>query len=121
VEEIRKIYCQASVFFLSFPESFGLPIAECFACGTYVFSPDNSWPMAWRLDEQPIPMGQGVLPDCFQIYRGAAELESKLDGIMGTYDAEKTPLKVFNTFLEHYDKFYYGDKLALKYILDQIN
>lgn len=120
MKDIRKIYQQASVFFLSFPETFGLPISECLACGAYVFSPDSAWPMAWRLNERLMPMGQGALPDCFQIYTSEAELENKLIKIKKTYDAEKTPLDVFNTFLENYAKFYYGDKDALKYILDQV-
>ncbi len=120
IEEIRNIYKQASAFFLSFPETFGLPIAECLACGVYVFAPNSSWPMAWRLDEQPMPMGQGLLPDCFQIYQNENELRNKLIGMQQDYDAEKTPLTVFNIFLDHYARFYYGDKSALQYIVGQL-
>lgn len=120
IEEIRKIYSQAAVFFLSFPETFGLPIAECLASGTYVYSPDSSWPMAWRLNEDAKPMGEGILPDCFKIYRNNEELENKLTELLKDYNQEETPIKVFNTFIENYNNFFYGDKKAVKYIIDQI-
>ena len=121
IEEIRKIYAQASVFFLSFPETFGLPIAECLACGAYIFTPNSAWPMAWRLDEHPVSMAPGILPDCFRVYNNEADLENKLRQIMETYDPKNTPSAVFHTFLEHYHKFYYGDKEALQSLLNKLN
>lgn len=121
IEEIRRIYNQASAFFISFPETFGLPIAECLACGAYIFSPDSSWPMSWRLDENPVSMGPGVLPDCFQIYRDKEELRNMLTVLLAQFDPEQTPLKVFNTYKANYSRFYSGNQSGIKNILDQFN
>ena len=121
IEEIRKLYAKAAVFFLSFPETFGLPISECLACGTYVFTPDSAWPMSWRLDENPVSMGPGVLPDCFQVYNGEPDLENKLKNLMHTYDLKHTPEYVFNNFIKHYGRFYAGDPNALLNITKNIS
>jgi hypothetical protein len=121
IEEIRKIYQQASVFFLAFPETFGLPIAECLASGTCIFTPNSGWPMAWRLDEKPMPWGTGSLPNCFKVYQNEEELEQQLLMLRQQFDGEKTPLQVFDTFIKHYSDFYYGNLDALKEILLQYN
>jgi hypothetical protein len=121
IEEIRKIYEQAAVFFLAFPETFGLPIAECLACGTYVFTPNSGWPMAWRLDEKPMPWGPGSLPDCFKVYQSEEELEKQLLILKQQFDGEKTPLQVFDTFIKYYSDFYYGSLNSLKEVLEQFH
>ena len=118
-EEIRKIYQQAAVFFLAFPETFGLPIAENLASGTCIFTPNSGWPMAWRLDENPMPWGTGQLPDCFKVYQNEEELEKQLLLLKQQFDGEKTPLQVFDTFIKHYSNFYYGDVNSLKEVLLQ--
>ncbi len=117
IEAIRKIYSEASVFFLSFPETYGLPISECLACGTYIFTPDSSWPMAWRLNENPASMGPGLLPDCFRVYQDENDLEAKLSALIKTYDVSKTPVQVFRIYLDSYEKFYRGDKKELERLL----
>ncbi len=119
IEEIRKIYQKASVFFLAFPETFGLPVAECLASGSYIFTPNSGWPMAWRLDEKPMPWGPGQLPDCFKVYQNEEDLEKQLLLLKQQFDGEKTPLQVFDTFMKHYSNFYYGDLNALKEVLLQ--
>jgi hypothetical protein len=121
IEEIRRVYSEASAFFLSFPETFGLPIAECLACGTYIFSPESSWPMSWRLDDHPVSMGPGKLPDCFQIYLDQDDLQSKLTKLKSDFDPERTPLNVFKTFGENYSRFYSGNQQGLRHIIDQLN
>lgn len=118
-EEIREIYQQAAVFFLAFPETFGLPIAENLASGTYIFTPNSGWPMAWRLDEKPMPWGPGQLPDCFKVYQNEEDLEKQLLQLKQQFDGEKTPLQVFDTFMKHYSSFYYGDLNSLKEVLLQ--
>jgi hypothetical protein len=121
IEEIRRIYSEASAFFLSFPETFGLPIAECLACGAYIFSPESSWPMSWRLDDQPVSMGPGILPDCFQIYRDQDELQVKLTRLIKEYDPELSPLNVFKTFTINYSHFYSGNQKGLLDVIRQLN
>lgn len=120
MEDIRKIYQQASLFFIQFPEAYGLPIAECLACGSYVLTPDSSWPMAWRLDEKLEVHGPGELPECFVVYNDYDDLKNQLQKIKDEYDLEETPKKVFNTFLEYYNDFYNGNVEALKEVLERI-
>ena len=121
IEEIRRIYSQASAFFLSFPETFGLPIAECLACGAYIFSPDSSWPMSWRLDKNLVSMGPGQLPDCFQIYQDEADLRLKLSVLLKAFNPLQTANSVFNIYTKHYNHFYAGNQQGIQYLLDQLN
>lgn len=120
IYEIRKIYARASVYFIQFPESFGVPIAECFAYGSYVFTPDSSWPMSWRLDENPTIHGPGILPDCFVVYNGIEDLKFKLKNIMENYDLIITPQKVFEVFYHNYPTYYEGNQNAWMDVLRRI-
>ncbi|MBO9200148.1 MULTISPECIES: glycosyltransferase [Niastella] len=120
IEEIRSIYSKAAVFFMAFPETFGLPLAENLASGTYIFTPDSGWPMAWRLDDNPMPWGPGVLPDCFKVYSNEQDLEAQLLQMKEDYNGKKAPFDVFNTFIKHYSDFYYGSLKSLKAILDEL-
>lgn len=120
IEEIRLIYQKASVFFLAFPETFGLPIAECLSTGTYIFTPSSSWPMAWRLDAEPGSWEPGILPDCFCVYKNVAELETLILDVKKKYHSIDTPKKVQNTYLEHYPNYYKGNQVAIKELLQDI-
>lgn len=112
LDAIRQLYQQASVFFLAFPESIGLPIAECLASGTYIFVPDEKWPMAWRLPVEECPSTM-MLPDCFKVYHSDRELEFEIHQLSKGYDVQTTPRLVFDTFIKHYSKFYKGNISAL--------
>lgn len=114
IEEIRDIYRQVSIFFVQFPEAFGLPILECLCTGAQIFTPDSGWPMSWRLDEDPQVHGKGILPKCFTIYEEEDDLLQKLLLFKEQFDPEETPLKVFNEFMEHYSSFYEGNSEELK-------
>lgn len=120
-EDIRRIYGEGAVFFLAFPETFGLPIAECLACGTYILTPDTGWPMSWRLDQHPLPWGSGILADCFRSYNGEEELTQLLQKMRDEYDPEKTPQYVYDTFIRYYPQFYFGNDKALKEVMEQLN
>lgn len=119
IEEIRKIYRQATLIFLSFPETIGLPIAECLACGTVVASPDISWPMAWREDSEQFEQ-PGKLPACFLVYSDDKDLEQKLGELLHRYDPERTPVETRENFVKHYDRYFRGNKQALAGLLKQI-
>lgn len=119
-DEIREIYKKATFYFLQFPESFGLPIAECLSCGAYVFTPDTSWGMAWRLDDEVEIHGPGKLADCFVVYDGQEGLQEKLRQYKLEYDLEKTPQKVFEIFMENYSDYYNGNKAELNYFLEKL-
>jgi hypothetical protein len=120
ITNIRSIYKQAAVFFIQFPEAFGLPIAECLSFGSYIFTPDSSWPMAWRLDENPSVHGPGSLPECFVVYNGKNDLKTRLNEIKNDYDFKRTPQKVFDIFLKYYPFYYEANQVAFKDVLGRI-
>lgn len=120
ISEIRRIYQQATFYFMQSLEAFGLPIAECLSCGSYIFTPDSSWPMAWRLDENPKVYGPGSLPECFVVYSGQTDLETRLKKIKKNYDFTETPQKIFEIFFKHYPTYYEGNQIALKDIMRRI-
>ena len=117
IEEIRAIYQQISIFFVQFPEAFGLPILECLCTGAQVFTPDSGWPMSWRLDENPEVHGPGILPDCFTVYNGEDDLLHKLLTFKEHFQPEITPLRVFADLVKYYPGFYNGDDDAIKKFL----
>jgi hypothetical protein len=120
LDEIRNLYKAATFFFIQFPEAFGLPIAECLACGVQIFTPDSAWPMSWRLDENPEIHKGGVLPDVFTVYNNKKDLKSKLIHICSNYDLKSTPLKVFETFIKFYPHYYYGNEKQVMRVLNRI-
>jgi hypothetical protein len=121
IEDIRKLYLRACVFLIQSPEAFGLPIAECLSCGAYIMTPDSSWPMSWRLDDNPMIHSKGVLPDCFEIYTSKEDLRFKLLQIKSQYNLQFTPQKVFSTFINYYPHFYFGEIQSLKNALTQFS
>ncbi|MFZ5940856.1 MAG: glycosyltransferase [Bacteroidota bacterium] len=118
--EIRELYKKAAVYFMQSTEAYGMPIAECLACGSYIFTPDTSWPMSWRLDEHPEVHGPGTLPGCFVVYNDPADLRKKLLELRDNYDTEKTPREVFDIFHSYYPSFYEGDRESLEELMGKI-
>jgi hypothetical protein len=115
IEEIQEIYRNAAIFFMAFPETFGLPIAECLACGTMIATPSSSWPMAWRINENPKSNEEGTLPSqCFKVYKNETDLEQMLIDLQQNFDFIETPLKVVREFKNVYSHFYNGNIEALK-------
>jgi hypothetical protein len=121
IDEIREIYRKATYYFIQFPESFGLPIAECLSCGAYIFLPDSSWAMAWRLDENPGIHGPGTLADCFIVYGDKDRLKSRLEEMERGYDLEGTPKMVFDIFIKNYPSYYKGNDEQLDLFIDQLS
>ena len=119
-EAIRNLYKEASIFFLSFPETFGLPIAECLASGTKVFTPYSNWPMAWRLNKDIMPWGPGELPSCFAVYENKNILEKILLREKDNYDLAISPKETKKCFIEHYPDYYYGNLDNLKKALTEL-
>ncbi|MGN6194459.1 MAG: hypothetical protein ACTHOB_05940 [Ginsengibacter sp.] len=117
IEEIRRIYQEGAIYFMQSYEAFGLPLLESFCCGCQVFTPESWWPMSWRLNENPAVHGEGVLPDCFSIYKSEEELVKELLSFKEKYDLTESPKKVFKNFLAHYPQFYFGNENELQRFL----
>jgi hypothetical protein len=120
IEEIRDIYRRISIYFVQFPEAFGLPILECLCTGAQIFTPNSGWPMSWRLDEKPEVHGSGILPDCFTVYHSEDDLLHKLLAFKEIFSPSETPLQVFNEFVKTYPAFYAGDQSELNRFIDFI-
>jgi hypothetical protein len=121
IDEIRYLYSQAWVLLIQFPEAFGLPIAECLACGAYIMTPSSAWPMSWRFDENPQIHSEGLLPDFFQVYSSREELKTILINSHLSYDLHTTPFSIFSSFTKQYPHYYYGDPTALNVALAQFS
>lgn len=117
-EEIRNIYRKGAIFFIQFPEAFGVSILECLNCGCQIFTPDSGWPMSWRLNENPEIHGPGLLPDCFTVYDNGDQLLQQLITFKENYDLIETSQIVFKSFLSHYPDFYYGNQTEMKRFLN---
>lgn len=120
LSEIREIYSRAALMFIQFPEAYGLPIAECLAFGAYIGTPESSWPMSWRLDENPEIHGPGKLPECFFVYNGENDLRNKLIELKNSYILDQTPFNVFDVFIKNYPTYYSGNHEALQEVLERI-
>lgn len=120
IAEIRELYRKASVFLMQSSEAFGVSIVECLATGTRVFTPDSSWPMAFRLGNSLHPGGPGPLPSCFNVYKGSADLSRQLLDVKRTYDLQKTPRETFATFVKHYPHFFEGNLDELNNLVQRI-
>lgn len=118
MDEIRKLYQRSCVLLIQSPEAFGLPIAECLSCGAYIMTPSSSWPMSWRLNDNPQIHEEGILPEIFQVYLSVKELKTALLNIQESYDLKTTPFNVFNSFINHYPHYYYGDIKSLQETLN---
>ena len=112
--EIRSLYRKACAFFPQFPEAFGLAMAECLASGAFVFLPDSSWAMSFRLDAAPMPHTRGTLAGCFKVYSDANDLRERLRSLRRSYD----PCSVAAEFRRAYPTFASGNLPGLRAFLE---
>ncbi|MDE3184123.1 MAG: hypothetical protein KGM16_11960 [Bacteroidota bacterium] len=120
IEEIRNIYRQGSIYFMQSSEAFGLPVLECLCCGCQVFTPFSWWPMSWRLDKEPTVHGDGILPECFTVYKNEAQLVDQLIQFKSNYRPGISAEKVFQSLLSNYPSFYYGNRNQLQRLLTNL-
>lgn len=110
ISEIRQLYKMASLFFVQFPESFGVSIAECLSVGCQIIIKEASWAMSWRLQND---LKQEYLPDCFFVYENNDNLTEYLSKYVENHQRKNLSERVTNTFISNYPSFYYGDKTEL--------
>ncbi len=120
IHEIRDIYRKASLYFMSSFEAFGLPILESLCCGSQIFTPASGWPMSWRLNDQPEVHGEGLLPECFTVYKDESDLITKLNLFKKEFSSTATPVNVFDSLMKHYPAFYSGYASEIKRFIEFI-
>jgi hypothetical protein len=116
--EIKSIYQQHSALFLSFKESFGLPIIENQLCGNYIFTPFNHWVSSHYIKKSVYQSGEGLLGDSFIVYNNdLQQLKNTLIECENNYNSEK----IYQQFKAQYPQFYQGDLTVLKTFIDKLN
>ena len=118
IEEIRRIYGRSAIFFLAMRESFGLPICEAQACGSYVFTPYAAWcPSHCKKADLSRPgLGEFLSPN-FVVYDNDLDtLVDEIDRVRSSYDAEQ----VVRTFRQHDPQYYFGDREAVADFLERV-
>lgn len=117
IAEIRELYRQCSIYFVASRESFGLPICELQACGSYILTPYINWcPSHWLKDDL-YAEGEGTLSPNFVVYDNDLEkLKQAIVRIKSRYDPEE----VFNTFLTSHPHYFYGDIRELRTFLERV-
>lgn len=116
-EAIREIYRRTGVFFLAARESFGLPICELQACGSYIVTPRPEWAGAHWIKKDLTAPGPGELSPNFLVYDDdVGRLTEQLEMVRSTFD----PVRNLNTFKEFHPHLYRGDSEALAGFLSRI-
>jgi hypothetical protein len=117
IADIRRIYRQCSIYFPAHMESFGLPICELQACGSYIFTPYAWWCEAHWIQNGHTDAGAEVLTDNFRVYKNdLAVLKKQIEQIKDLYDA----CKVVRTLHERQPYMYVGDLETLQKCLQSL-
>lgn len=105
-EQIRSIYRRCALYFVAHKESFGWPICEVQACGSYVGTPHSMWCCGhWKKEDSSLP-GEGRLSENFIIYDNDKE---KLKDAIRQMKANYDPYCVIQTYQRFRPELYYGD------------
>jgi hypothetical protein len=116
-DEIRKIYRKSCLFFLSFKESFGLPIVELQLCGSYICSPYKSWTPAHVIGADIYKIGEEKLSKNFIVYDNNKELlKSEILRIKSDYNPEA----VIWEFANFHPHLYQGNLQNLRKFVDNV-
>jgi hypothetical protein len=118
VAEIRQIYRRCSVYFVGFRESFGIPICELQASGSYVFLAHAHWaPSHWLKSDLTVD-GPGQLSPNFVVYdNDKAQLVAELRRVKASYDAGQ----VVSTFRQYHPQLHFGDAAEMRTCLDMLH
>jgi len=101
--DIRKIYSSSSAFFLSFRETFGLPIVELQLCGAKIFLPYSHWAPSHYLKKSDEP-GVGKLGSNFIVYgNDRNKLKSELLNLRTSFNSREN-LFLFKTEYPDFEK-----------------
>ena len=117
ISEIRKIYRESSIYFLAMRESFGLPICELQASGSYVFTPYPEWAPSHWLKQDVMQPGPGELTENFVVYDNDKDLLiQEIKRVKAIYD----PKVVVSNFHRNHRHLFYGDSEELKRFIQMV-
>lgn len=108
VEDLRKIYSQATHYIIQSSEAFGLPICECLNCGTEILTQEAHWPMSWRKGDSIHSFEEGTLPEYFHVFQDQAGLQHYLEQAQNVNLTARAH-EVQKQFRDDYPDFYLGD------------
>ena len=117
-EDIRSIYRRTAIYFLAHVESFGWPVCELQACGSYIMAAEAIWAQShWIKDDLSKP-GPGVHSPNIVVYdNDKTLLKDKIREIRESYD----PKAVVETFRKHHPQLFHGDTQALQDFVDRVS
>ena len=115
--ELYKIFRKHSIYFLSMPENFGIPIVELQNCGCKVFTPYRYWAAAHYINKDPHEKGDGDLNDNFVVYSNDPQtLKKEILNLKEKFSSKNVIKEFSNKNLDYYS----GNLLNLKKVLDKI-
>ena len=118
LHEIRQLYRQHSALFLSFRESFGLPVVENQLCGNYIFTPHKQWLPSHYTNKSVHEAGEGDLGSNFIVYDN--EL-AKLKKLIRQCKDKYCPEDIVSDFKASYPALYHGDLSELKEFIAKVS
>jgi hypothetical protein len=111
-DEISRIYDQANVYFVAFPEAFGVPIVQLQNSGAYIASPSTDWVKRHANGHEKLIYGdfdKHQFSENFIFYNSYQELLISLEEIRENYKS----VDVQNRFSHEQPYFKYGDTKTL--------
>jgi len=111
-DEIEKVYNKANIYFVDFPEAFGVPITQLQFNGCYIASPHTNWVKRHALRPPHTTCDQLISDDFsknFFFYSSENELRNKLINLITTYN----PVIIKDNIFESQPEFCFGKPLYL--------
>jgi hypothetical protein len=109
-----------SIYFVAHSESFGLPICELQACGSYIFTPYARWCRSHYI-KADVTMGGGndgtLSPNFVSYDNDKDKLVRAIQHTKHIYD----PRKVVDTFLKFHPQLFYGDPSELQKFVNMVD
>lgn len=118
-DEISHIYDQANIYFVAFPEAFGVPIAQLQNNGCYIASPETDWVKRHAKNQTcsfTDNYDKNQFSSNFLFYDSYQELLESVDVLKQTYRAED----VQECFSREQPSFKYGDTTILSNALKEL-
>ena len=117
IEAIRRIHGTSSIFFVSMRESFGLPLCEAQASGSYVFTPYSDWCPSHWLKPDLSKEGPGTLSPNFVVYHNDLEtLVREIQRVKCTYN----PSVVVHNFHKYHPQIFFGNDAELSVFVSRL-